>query len=207
MLQRRQILEVASRIGLVTFSLLMAIAPSAASAQTRSWRHETPATIEAERLSAENVVPADLRVPQLEANSIIAATLCFAVGFVACLLIVHCMLPSLVHAQCVEIVREYLEFTRRESDIRVVVLDRNSHQPLHRPRRAATLAAEAIPESSYESHHHLRVDKPNPSSGYAPVTPTQIRNEDAPGSMLSQIYEQNLHLRDQLRQHSQSVKP
>ncbi len=143
---------------------------------------------------------------QLETNSVIAAALCFAVGFGACLLVVYQLLPSLVYAQCIEIVRDYLDYARRESDIRVVVLDRESHAMLQKPRRASVPAAETIAETNHESQQHLRVDKPTAPASDAQVDQAGIQRVDAPNSMLSQIYEQNLHLRDQLRKQSRSVK-
>ncbi|MBI2479195.1 MAG: hypothetical protein HYV60_11345 [Planctomycetia bacterium] len=203
---RRLFLRFANRVGLVTVSLLLTFVPLTTSAQDRSWKHEMPANTAAERLPAETAITADIRMPQVEANSIIVATLSFAVGFGVCLLLVHYMLPALVHVQCIEIVREYLDYARRESDIRVVVLDRESQEPLQRPRRVATRAAEVSTASSYESQHHFRVDQPEPPASYAPVAPAKLRSDDTPGSMLSQIYEQNLQLRDQLRKQSRSVK-
>ena len=203
--QRRKILGIAKRVGLVTFSFLLAFAPSVSVAQVRPWDHGSLEATEAEHLPVEPIA-VDWRVPQFETNSVIAATLCFAVGFGACLLVVHSMLPSLVHAQCIEIVREYMDHTKRESDIRVVVLDRGSHEPLQQPRRVRVPAAKSIAETSFESQHHLRVDKPAAPAGYAPVGPPNRHSDDAPSSMLSQIYEQNLHLRDQMRKQSRSVK-
>jgi hypothetical protein len=202
MLQRRQILSIVRQVGLV--SLLLA--PTVAATQDRAGAYETPATFMSERLPAETVITADVGVLQLDANTIIGAALCFAVGFGACLLVVHYMLPSLVHAQCIEIVREYLDYTRRESDIRVVVLDRDSHEPRQRPRRVAAPTDEEVAASSYESQPYLRVDTPKTSSNYAPAMPTTTHSEETPSAMLSQIYEQNLHLRDQLRKQSRSVR-
>ena len=206
MLQPSQILSVAGRVGLLTMSVLLTFVPTAALAQDHSSDHETSAPMAAERLPAETVIMADVHVPQLATNSIIGAALCFAVGFGACLLVVHYLLPSLVHAQCVAIVREHLDYASRESDIRVVVLDREHHDSLQRPRRVAAPASEEIAAFSYESPHHLRVDKPQTSASRSHTMPTHASNENAATSMLSQIYEQNLHLRDQLRQQSRSVK-
>ena len=143
---------------------------------------------------------------QLESNSIIGAALCFAVGFGACLLVVYYLLPALVHAQCVEIVREYLDYTRRESDIRIVVLDRESPEPLRKPRRVSLPARDVFTEPSSESQRHLRVDRPIPPASSAQVEPSENRSNETPDSMLSQIYEQNLHLQEQLRKQNRSVK-
>lgn len=201
MLQRRKNLRVTRRGGLVTLALLLAIAPAVSVARDRSSAYDSHAAADVEQLPAETAMTTDLRVPQLETSSVIAASLCFAVGFGACLLLVHAMLPSLVRGQCDEIVREYLDLARRESDIRVVVLNRDTHQPSQKPRRASVPVAESTAESSYELQQHLRVDQPA-----APAGPAESRSVDAPNSMLSQIYEQNLHLRDQMRQQSRSVK-
>jgi hypothetical protein len=202
MLQRRQILSFVRQFGLI--SLLLA--PAVAKTQDRALAYETPVTFVSERLPAETVITADVGVLQLDANTIIGAAMCFAVGFGACLLVVHYMLPSLVHAQCVEIVREYLDHTRREADIRVVVLDRDSHEPLQRQRRVAAPTNEEVAAPNYESQQYLRVDKPKTSSNYVPTMPTTTHSEEAPNAVLSQVYEQNLHLRDQLRKQSRSVR-
>jgi hypothetical protein len=201
MLQRRKNLKVTSHFGLLTISLLLATAPTVSLAADRSSAYESLGATVAGQRPGETATTTESRVPQLETSSVIAAALCFAVGFGACLLLVHFMLPSLVHAQCGEIVREHLDLLRRESDVRVVVLDRESHAPLRKPRRVSTPAAETVAESRVESQQHLRVDRP-----VAPAGTPDVHGDDAPNSMLSQIYEQNLHLRDQLRKQSRSVK-
>lgn len=206
MLPRRQILVIVGRVGFVTLSLLLMSAPPPTSAQDRPWEQAEAATFESERHSDPTTTVPRVGVSQLETNTIIGATLCFAVGFGACLLVVHFMLPSLVHAQCVEIVRDYIEYSRRESDIRVVFLDRDGHETLQRPRRVAPSVVEPHAESHDESRSHRRVDRPSPSSGREPTTPGSTQAESASNSLLSQIYEQNLHLRDQLREQSRNVK-
>lgn len=206
MLHRRPILEIARRIVLVTFSTLMTVAPISVSAQGRSWDYETPASFSTESLLPKTNLAADASTPKLEANAIIGATLCFAVGFGACLAIVHYLLPSLVHAQCVEIVRDYMDHAKRESDIRVVFLDRDGHESLQRPRRVATSNARTLDELSDDPEHRLRLDQPSASASYSQHSTTTANDQDTPSSMLSKIYEQNLHLREQLRKQSRSVK-
>ncbi|MDA1050771.1 MAG: hypothetical protein O3C40_09865 [Planctomycetota bacterium] len=175
-------------------------------AQDPSWRHGARPADEARQLPAEAVIQADLRVPQVETSSVISAVLCFAVGFGACLLVVHYMLPALVHAQCVEIVREYVDHTRRESDIRVVVLDRERHEPLRKPRRVSVPAGDENADTLDAAQHYLRVDKPTSVADSAPLGASDSHRDESSDSMLSQIYQHNLRLRDQLRKQSQSVK-
>lgn len=206
MLPRRQTLGIVGRVGFVTLSLLIMSALPRTSAQDRPWEQAEAATVESEQLSPPTAMAAGVGVSQLETNTIIGATLCFAVGFGACLFVVHFMLPVLVHAQCVEIVRDYVEYARRGSDIRVVFLDRDGHQTLQRPRRVAPPVVEPHVDAHYESQPNRRVDRPSPSSGHEPGTSSNVQGESAPNSMLSQIYEQNLHLHDQMRKQSRNVK-
>ncbi|MBC8355161.1 MAG: hypothetical protein H8E66_24565 [Planctomycetes bacterium] len=206
MLHRDSTQRIARRIGTITVCVLLAISTTAAAAQHAQLEFESLPSVSPEQQPAETVISADFRVPALEANSIIGAVLCFAVGFAACLLVVHYMLPSLVHAQCVEIVREYVDLTKRESDIRVVVLDREDHEPLRKPRRVSVPVRDQVIESINDSENQLRVDNPSIPTESPQNTSTNIPSEDNSDSMLSQIYQQNLHLRDQLRKQSRSVK-
>ena len=200
--------QVTCRTAFAALAIFLASALTEAPAQDRSWESERSAAIEANRFADETVMSTDLRASRWEADPVISAVLCFAVGFGACLLIVHCMLPALVHAQCIEIVREYVEHARREPDVHVVVLDRDGHRVAQRPRRVATRSAKPVSKLTADVPHHRRVDQPSPSSSYTSSRPTNKQcEEQEPGSMLSQIYEQNLQLRDQLRKQSRSVKP
>ncbi|MEX0819353.1 MAG: hypothetical protein WD070_07160 [Pirellulaceae bacterium] len=200
MWQRGEIWNSVRGMAFVVCALWLAIAASAGAAQDRSWDGEagTPGVVER--------VAADAPMLKIETNSIILAVLCFAVGFAACLLVVRSLLPSLVHVQCVEIVREYLQHTRRESDVRVVVLDREPREPLRQPRRVTAAPAETTVIASRELPPHLRVDRPTASASPARAGSSGQNDDSAPDSMLSQIYEQNLHLRDQLREQGRSVR-
>jgi hypothetical protein len=129
----------------------------------------------------------------LPADSVLLSLLSFAVGVGACLLVVSQMLPALVRSHCAEIVRDYMEFVHMDSDVRVVVIDRESisggapHGVAPR-RRAAVQASES-------DTSQLRVDRAGPQTVPAP-SGAEMQ------SVLSHIYEQNVQLRNQLRSQS-----
>ncbi|MCA9122755.1 MAG: hypothetical protein H6822_15535 [Planctomycetaceae bacterium] len=187
----------------MTLSFLVLSVHAMSRAQDEASSYESPSVMESELLPSESVLSADLRITDLDAHRIIGATLCFAVGFGACLLIVHYMLPSLVHAQCVEIVREYMAHAPRDADVRVVFLDREGHELLQRPRRVTAPSTE--PTKAFDTHveHRHRVDPATASPGH---TLAPKGGKELSDSMLSEIYRQNLHLRDQMQQQSRSVK-
>ena len=204
--QRNQNEAVANRARLAAILLLVVVAPAASVAQDDSRSLASPSAAVAEHRPIEPAAAANDRLARVSTNDVIAAVLCFAVGFAACLFIVHQMLPGLVHAECVETIRDYLAHTARESDIRVVILDRESHDTPRKPRRASMPTAEQAAETSHDSKLRHRVDQPGAAPRAEPDQTRDDHNDDAPESMLAQIYKQNLHLRDQLRRQSRSVK-
>lgn len=193
-----KIFVVVSRVALASIALLFALSSTESLAQFEPRRSST-----VEQTPTDVLISADDRGTRLETNSIIGAALCFAVGFAACFAIVHSMLPGLVRAQCLEIVREYLDYAKPSSDVRVVVLDRESREPLKVPRRTMESSVAQTPQAESSPLDGYRLDKPRTAP-----TPESTTNEDASSadSMLSQIYEQNVHLRDQLHKQSRRVR-
>ncbi len=197
------------------FSLLGCIAlawlvPIAANGQVNSWpdtrtEYQNSAPNEFEPRPEYDNASADQHVPRFETNSIITAVFSFTVGFAACFFVVHSMLPSLVHAQCTEIVRDHLDLAQREPDIRVVVLDREQSDEMMKPRRAGTrtvhvpVASVEPQSSSYQPQAGMRVDRAVPHSSISTKAADDAEPEQIPDAMLSQIYQQNLHLRQQMR--------
>jgi len=144
---------------------------------------------------AEREYPTEQSV--LPATDLSLSLLSFAVGVGACLLVVRAMLPTLVRANCAEIVRHYVERGTPETGVKVVVIDRDS------PR-----GGQASPDSAIETTlagRHVRVDG-------ASTTPAPSQVKETPGnvetqSILGRVYEQNVRLRDQLRAQADRIHP
>lgn len=125
----------------------------------------------------------------LPATDLSLSLLSFAVGVAACLLVVRAMLPTLVRAHCAEVVREYIDRSSRESDVKVVVIDRDAE--------ARNQTAHVVPVQSRQSGRVIRVDAAS-ATAQAP-TGTSAPHDPQTQSILGRVYEQNLQLKKQLR--------
>jgi len=139
------------------------------------------------------IEPSRLEMP---ADSVLLSLLSFTVGVGASLLVVSQMLPALVRRHCAETVREYMEFAHKESEVRVVMIDRadvradQSHTLTPR-RRAPVVVEQSKPAER-------RVDRPQGQ-------PVPSPSSDEMQAILAHVYEQNVQLRDQLRQQSENT--
>ncbi len=205
------------RFGLLVWVALACLVPVAASGQVNSWpdtwpAYQNSARNEVEPRSEYDVGSADSDVQQFDTNSIITAVFSFTVGFAACFFVVHSMLPSLVHAQCTEIVRDHLDLGQREPDIRVVVLDRDHGEELKKPRRATRTVSVPDtsvepPSSTYRPRTEMRVGRVDPQSSIPSKATDGPAAEQISDTMLSQIYQQNLSLREQMRDQTRHSRP